>query len=185
MVPPYAHAPTSGNKVTIDLTEETTARPQSAGSTTSTSLPFDSTNLQIRLGDGRLGTYEQLPQATKIAVRNEVMSWDAGDAANCLEKLRKRPPKGKQAKCVHARFHNSGNTLWSVDGPGSYACLTCTNKSRPCLVYGAGNIILLPLIVEARMGFEEASPKEAGYWVSLISARLSPSLHAACAFNAC
>lgn len=53
----------------------------------------------------------------------------------------------------------------TVEDPGKYACLTCTNRVRPCLIYDlkSRKIILLPLVEEARNG---ADSSQASYWVS-------------------
>lgn len=77
-----------------------------------------------------------------------------------------RPRGGAKRVCLRYFICGGPQPMWSQECPTYYACLTCTNMQRPCLMWNPAShkINVLPLLPGTRSA---SSPRESGFWVSM------------------
>ncbi|KAK3643186.1 hypothetical protein LTR56_010333 [Elasticomyces elasticus] len=85
----------------------------------------------------------------------------------CATKLSKEWPAilksilRTKIQCAWNRIEIGGNSHWTVDKPGFYACKKCAKTSRYCFKQHDGKLYLLPLPAAVA---ESSDPTEAGYY---------------------
>lgn len=122
-----------------------------------------------RLDDGQTMDHNLLPSKTHHAISREVDTFTYGKnpiaGVDWWENLQEhRRPRGAKTICLYQFMNRKGLCTWTQDQPTQYACLTCTNRQRPCLLWDerGKKISVLPLPEEARSG---ATSREDGFWV--------------------
>lgn len=116
----------------------------------------------------------ELPEKIKRAIRMMQMQYCGSPMKNAGKEWFKKlntsvRRKGSAPICLHSYVCNNTppKTTWTTELAGEFACLTCTNKQRPCLRWDQEEkkIVVLPLAEVAR---SDATPDACGYWVSAL-----------------
>lgn len=142
------------------------------------SLP-DKNNIKALIDSGDKVAYENIPEAITKLIRelfDTFLTAKNGKYAGAAWweniQLVRTYAKGSKASqtlpsCLHFFFCSGGASAWSIMYNGLRACLSCTNKQRPCLAYNrvTKEIVLLPLLEDVRSKGSDTSPDETGYWV--------------------
>ncbi|KAK5711281.1 hypothetical protein LTR15_012571 [Elasticomyces elasticus] len=142
------------NGAVHDNAAQTTSRP-----------PFPFRAIVERNDDGslKLLDFGELSDDLAANIGRPAATWDH----TCATKLSKDWPAilksilRTKIRCAWNRIEIGGNSHWTVDAPGFYACKKCAKTSRYCFKQHDGKLYLLPLPAAVA---ESSDPTEAGYY---------------------
>ncbi|KAK5719742.1 hypothetical protein LTR17_015193 [Elasticomyces elasticus] len=145
---------TESNGAVHDYDAQTTSHP-----------PFPFRAIVERNHDGSLKLLDFGELSDDLA--NDIVRLAATWEHTCATKLSKEWPAilksilRTKIQCAWNRIEIGGNSHWTLDEPGFYACKKCAKTSRYCFKQHDGKLYLLPLPAAVA---ESSDPTEAGYY---------------------
>ena len=135
-----------------------------------------------RISDNYYISANQLSYAAQVRVDQEIETWKPfcrtrvglyHEKVAWWHRLRKKQPKVEDIDhCLHYKYHSLSEPRWPLlqngeVGKAEYACMSCTNNCRACLIWDPTGevVVVLPLAPDVRNAVQGLTERDVAYWV--------------------